>query len=281
MRQGNAEIQADSNGAPAEEISRENQRIWEANADFWDGQIGEGNDFQDLLIEPCTLRLLALEPGETVLDVACGAGRFARKMASLGANVVAFDFCGRFLDLARAKEAPKPGRIEYRQIDATDPEALKTLGERRFDAATATMALMDIPDIEPLFDALGRLLKPGARLVFSVSHPCFHSNFSLRTVEERLDAQGRLENVFSIITSRYLSPNTQKGEGIAGQPRPYYYFHRSLQDLLVPAFRAGFAVDGLEEPALPHEPQNKDALSWSNFPEIPPILVARLRLSAG
>jgi hypothetical protein len=36
------------------EHTAENRRIWNANARWWDDRIGEGNDFQALLIEPAT-----------------------------------------------------------------------------------------------------------------------------------------------------------------------------------------------------------------------------------
>ena len=64
-------------------LNAEAQRIWDANAGWWDDKVGEGNAFQKELIEPTTEKLLGIAPGETVLDIACGAGRFARRMAEL------------------------------------------------------------------------------------------------------------------------------------------------------------------------------------------------------
>src|SRR5215208_5382386 len=86
--------------------SDENRRIWDANARWWDERIGDGNDFQTLLIEPATERLLQPQRGDMILDAACGAGRFARRMAELGATVVAFDYSGEFI--ARARERTPP-----------------------------------------------------------------------------------------------------------------------------------------------------------------------------
>ena len=84
------------------EYTGENRRLWNANARWWDDRIGDGNDFQMLLIEPATERLLRVSSGDVILDVACGAGRFGRRMAQLGARVVAFDSSTEFI--ARARE---------------------------------------------------------------------------------------------------------------------------------------------------------------------------------
>src|SRR5215468_1100375 len=86
----------------------ENRRIWDVNARWWDDQIGDGNDFQTLLIEPATDRLLDVRAGDRILDVACGAGRFARRMAEQGARVVAFDYSAAFI--MRAPRAHAEGR---------------------------------------------------------------------------------------------------------------------------------------------------------------------------
>ena len=61
------------------------KEVWEQNADYWDRGMGEGNKFHKLLTEPAQLRLLNIRPGERILDIACGNGQFARKMADLGA----------------------------------------------------------------------------------------------------------------------------------------------------------------------------------------------------
>jgi len=53
---------------------------------------GEGTSWHTHLIDPAVDRLLQLKAGEQVLDVACGNGNFARRMARLGVDVTACDF---------------------------------------------------------------------------------------------------------------------------------------------------------------------------------------------
>src|SRR6185436_17714084 len=110
----------------------ENRRIWNANARWWDDRIGEGNDFQTLLIEPATERLLNVASGDAILDVACGAGRFARRMAALGARVVALDTSSAFI--ARARErTPPDASIDYRVLDAANVDDMLSLGGGAFE----------------------------------------------------------------------------------------------------------------------------------------------------
>lgn len=262
-----------------QEANRETRSAWERNAAFWDERMGEGNDFVNLLIWPVAERLLDLKPGEKVLDAACGNGLYARRMAGLGASIDAFDFSGELIAFAKNRPDNDEGAIHYHVMDATDEAALLSLGERVFDAALCSMALFDIADIRPLMRALAKLLKPGGRFVFSVLHPCF-DNPGVVHMAEMEDCDGELEMTYAVKVSHYLTPRTIRAAAIPGQPQAQLLFHRSLQDLLGVAFEAGFVLDALEERAFPpdHEP-GRNPLGWSGkYSEIPPVLVARLRL---
>jgi SAM-dependent methyltransferase len=260
-----------------EQLSTEVREIWEQNAGFWDDYMAEGNDFQRLLIGPATERLLELQPGEQVLDIACGNGNFARRMAELGARVVAFDFSETFVARAQARTTEHADRIEYCVLDATNREQLLALGRQRFDAAVCTMALMDMAEIDPLLEALPHLLNPSGRFVFSVSHPCFNVLGTSKIIEEE-DREGEIITRYSIKVSAYITARMGKGLGVIGQPRPHYYFDRPLSLLFNSCFQAGFVLDGLEEPVFEGQVEGQRPFSWSNFKEIPPVLVARLRL---
>jgi SAM-dependent methyltransferase len=270
----------ESNGkADFADLNEESRRIWNANAEWWDDKIGDGNVFQCELIEPAQEQLLKIQPGELVLDIGCGAGRFTRRMANLGATVVAFDFSERFIGRARERTVQQADRIEYHVADATERDQLLGLGKRRFDAAVATMCLMDMASIDPLMSTLPEMLKPGARFVFSVSHPCFHSTGTGRFSED-VETDGRLSLRTGIKVFEYLTPMARKTEGIVGQPETQYSFHRPLQDLFGTAFRNGFVVDALLEPALEQKPDTPPGLRWRNMRQIPPVLVVRMRLLA-
>ncbi|HYR91427.1 MAG TPA: class I SAM-dependent methyltransferase [Terriglobia bacterium] len=219
------------------ELAGENLEIWNANAAWWDDRIGDGNEFQTYLIEPASERLLAISPGDQILDVACGAGRFARRMAALGGRVIAIDQSTEFIERARTR-TPNESGIEYHIADAANTAALLNFGIRRFDKAVCTMALMDMPQIQPLLEALKELLKPAGAFVFSVMHPCFHTPAIQRFTEMYEEESGRHTMRSGVKVSSYLTPFARKTEGILGQPKPQLYFHRSLHSLLQSCFDA-------------------------------------------
>ncbi|MFP3896920.1 MAG: class I SAM-dependent methyltransferase [Anaerolineales bacterium] len=59
-----------------------------------------------------------MQPGERVLDVACGNGLTSRRLAALGAEVVAFDFAREMIAHARQRTTRHAKRITYRVLDA-------------------------------------------------------------------------------------------------------------------------------------------------------------------
>jgi hypothetical protein len=129
--------------------------------------------------------------------------------------------------------------------------------------------------------ALPDLLRKGGRFVFSVIHPCFNRARIVQMAEQE-DREGSIVTVYSIKVYNYVTPTTAKGAAIPGQPEPQLYFHRPLEVLLGAGFKEGFVLDELAEPAFPADhPSGRNPLSWGrNYHEIPPVLVARMRLVA-
>lgn len=250
---------------------------WERNAGHWDDYFGDrGNLFHQMLIEPAVENLLNIGSDEYILDIACGNGVLSRRLADLGARVLAFDFSEEFIRRARAR-GTRDGRIEYRVIDATDVDQLLSLGRNRFDAAVANMAVMDMSTIDALFEGVRAVLKPTGRFVFSLTHPCFNATGTSVMAERAEGADGRMRVTHSIRVHTYLTPTSALGIGIEGQPQAQLYFHRSLSTLLKKCFEVGMCVDGIEEPAFPASDVEHPPLSWMAMPDIPPVLIVRAR----
>lgn len=262
----------------ARALNDEGRALWNQKAEFWDTLHGdEGNRFHRNVVSPAVERLLALQAGERVLDIACGSGVMARRLAHLGGRVTAVDFSASLIERAQARGQSSGELIRYAVADATDEEALVALGAGEFDAVVSTMALMDMPVIAPLYRAVTQLLKPGGRFVVATSHPAFSSTNPIFTLEQE-DREGQLILTRAVKISGYLDVPPVKAMGARNEPAPHYYYHRPLGQLLGEAFAAGLVLDGIEEPAYPPDAANPARpLIWDNFPQIPPVMAMRLR----
>jgi len=249
--------------------TEESKKRWENNADFWDERMGEhSNRFHREIVRPFTEKLLNVKAGEEILDIACGNGNFSKRLVELGAKVTAFDYSANLIENAKKRCSQYLDNINFKVIDATKYDELIELGEERFDKAVANMALMDIADINPLLNAVYKLLKPKGVFVFSIMHPCFQSP-KMRKIIETEDLGRNVETRSAIQIFNYITPQCYEGNAIVGQPVSQLYYHRPLSELFEQSFKAGFVVSGVKEPVF-----NTDKTEWM---EIPPAIIIRLQ----
>jgi ubiquinone/menaquinone biosynthesis C-methylase UbiE len=111
-----------------------------------------------------TIARLALEPGQTVLDLCCGAGASAipaaRAVAPDG-GVIGVDVAEPMLALSRAK-AIREGtpNTDFRLADATRTE----LPSASFDAVVCVFGIFFVPDPAGLASEMWRMVKPAGVL---------------------------------------------------------------------------------------------------------------------
>lgn len=216
---------------------------WEALASWYDEKQGDSGDlWHRTLIDPPLLTVIGDPRGKTVLDVACGNGYIARKLARDGARVVGIDASAPVIERARAREIREPLGIVYHVADAGN---LSMLSDATFDLVVCNMALMDIEDAEAAIREVARVLVGGGRFVASLSHPCFDQGPSSTWLIERFF---RTTNVWRKI-ARYRHPFADetpwgiedRTAATIGYHRPMSWYARVLRD-------AGFLIRSLEEP---------------------------------
>lgn len=103
-----------------------------------------------------TLDAIGLGAGELVLDVACGTGDFAEMARARGARVVATDYAARML--SHARERGLDGILVR-----SDAMALP-IRSSAFDAVVCGFALRNFAKLQPAFDEMARVLRPGGRV---------------------------------------------------------------------------------------------------------------------
>jgi ubiquinone/menaquinone biosynthesis C-methylase UbiE len=132
-----------------------------------------------------TIKLLAPNSGESILDAGCGTGRNLRPLVA-ETRAVGIDFSYPMLQVARRRLAGAP-------VALADLQADLPFGNRCFDAVLCALIGEHLSELRGVFHEFYRVLKPGGRLVFSVYHPRMsaagiEANFEREGVEYRLGA---------------------------------------------------------------------------------------------
>ena len=169
------------------------------------------------LEEPRIDALLGAVSGLCVIDIGCGTGRHALRLAARGARVSGVDLSEGMLARARAK--PGAERIDFRHHDLHAP---LPYADASFDAAVSGLVLEHVRDLELFFRELRRVSKPGASAVISAMHPAMH----LRG-----------------ISARFTDPKTGR------ETRPHSQEH-SISDYVTAALGAGLVLTHLSEHAV-------------------------------
>ena len=113
------------------------------------------------------LEWLDISPGKTLLDVACGAGGPALRIAArTGCSVVGVDVHEQAVTTASSLAAQRglAERAEFRSVDATGP---LPFSDASFDAITCIDAINHFSDRLRVIAEWARLLKPGGHLLFT------------------------------------------------------------------------------------------------------------------
>jgi SAM-dependent methyltransferase len=126
---------------------------------FYEPRLDEASDGDADLI----WRLLELEPGMEVLDLACGHGRIANRLAERGARMTGLDATPLFLERARVDAAARAVEVEYVEGDMRELP-----WKERFDRVVSWFTSFgyfeDDDNRRVLREARGAL-RPGGRLL--------------------------------------------------------------------------------------------------------------------
>ena len=213
---------------------------WDANAGEYLAEHGEFLGPADFRWCPEGLReadagLLGDVAGRDVLEVGAGAAQCSRWLAGRGARVLATDVsagmlrAGRGIDRATGTDVP---------VLVADARALP-LADAVVDIAfTAFGALPFVPDTARVHAEVARVLRPGGRWVFAVTHP-------VRWAFPDDPGERGLTAIRSYFDRRPYVETDGRGD-VA-----YAEYHRTLGDHVADLVGAGFVLERLVEPPWP------------------------------
>ncbi|MEU8297370.1 class I SAM-dependent methyltransferase [Micromonospora sp. NPDC048909] len=222
------------------EARRANRGWWDADADDYQAEHGAFLGEVDFVwcpegVREADVRLLGELTGRRILEVGAGAAAAARWLATQGARPVAMDLSAGMLRHAALAAERSGVRVPLVQADAL---ALPFADEAFDTACTAFGAIPFVADSAALMREVYRVLRPGARWVYSVTHP-------MRWIFLDDPGEGGLRAVHSYFDrSPYVE---QDDAGVAS----YVEQHRTLGDRIRELVDAGFRLVDLVEPEWP------------------------------
>ncbi len=224
----------------AEATIRANRADWDRTADDYQAEHGEflrdvGFVWSPEGLDEADARLLGDVRGQRVLEVGCGAAQCSRWLRSQGASVVGLDLSYRQLQHSRRIDDSTGVTVPVVCASATRVP----LADRSFDlACSAFGALPFVSDVDVVMREVARVLRPGGRWVFAVTHP------TRWMFPDDPSSAG-----MSIVRS-YFDHTPYVEQDDAGHPS-YVEHHHTISDWVRAAVGAGFAVEDLVEPEWP------------------------------
>ena len=146
---------------PIEVSTREGYAHWASTYD-------EGTNALIVLEEMHVEPLLAQIPFTKALDVGCGTGRYALKLARKGAHVTALDQSPEMLAVARRAAQQEGLSIDFRLASLDEGLPLEA---NQFDLLVCALMLCHVPDLPHALQEFARVLRSGGRLLITDFHP--------------------------------------------------------------------------------------------------------------
>ncbi|CAL9408064.1 class I SAM-dependent methyltransferase [Streptomyces sp. enrichment culture] len=242
---GTDDAEAVRRPAGGHESSRASRGWWDRNADDYQRDHGdflgdarfvwgpEGLDEAEARLLGPTEALRGLD----VLEIGAGAAQCSRWLAAQGARPVALDLAHRQLQHALRIGGGTGGEAGFPLVEA-DARALP-FADGSFDlACSAYGAIPFVADPEQVFAEVARVLRPGGRWVFSLTHP-------LRWALADEPGSEGLTVIASYFDRTPYVEQDEHGRTV------YVEHHRTLGDRVRELRRAGFLLDDLVEPEWP------------------------------
>ena len=148
---------------------RETQAAFDSVAADYDGPRGNNAQIQDMRQEMWRWLDATFAPGSRLIDLGCGTGLDAVRMAQRGHQVTATDWSPRMVERTGERAAREGVTDGVRALAVGAQELARLQGTGGFDGAYSNLGPLNcVPELHDVSRECARLLKPGGALVFTV-----------------------------------------------------------------------------------------------------------------
>jgi ubiquinone/menaquinone biosynthesis C-methylase UbiE len=166
---GSCDTRAESSSGCRTAELRDTRDAFDSVAADYDGPRGNNALIQDMRSEMWRWLDLTFAPGSRLLDIGCGTGLDAIRMAQRGHHVTASDWSPQMVRRTsdRAERERLTDRVRAIALGAHELHRLNP--PEIYDGAYSNFGPLNcVPDLDNVSRECGRLIKPGGALVFTV-----------------------------------------------------------------------------------------------------------------
>ena len=177
--------------------------FWNRRAPVYDDQVG--GIYQDAYDRTVSNTLRYLQPGDRVLEFACGTGIVTCAAAPHVAHIQAIDIADAMVQQTRQKlQAQNLTNVDVSVLDLFDP----SLPEGSFDAVMGFNVLLYIRDLDAVLARIRTLLKPGG--VFLSATDCLGGSLSAAAIKKFWKSRTGAMPYVGFFTMKALERRVQK-----------------------------------------------------------------------
>ena len=200
---------------------------------------------------PNTLQLFEDVANKSILDAACGPGKYAEILLSKKAQVTGFDSSSEMIKFAKQRNQNQGTFFVH---DLSEP--LTMIPDSSFDFVLCALAFHYLEDWNITIQEFHRVLKTNGQLIISIEHPFFEYNYYKSTEYFTTELVSCVWNGF-------------------GKPIEINSYRRSLHNCITPLTENGFYIDKLVEPKPLKEFEKLDKKHYKELNEFPAFMCIR------
>jgi SAM-dependent methyltransferase len=261
-------------------MAYDTKTTWDACGAAFDRYTSSEDSFSENVERPVIESLLGDLSGANALDLGCGSGVYATRLAARGARVVGVDLSAAMLGLARERARTRGVALDWLVADIARP---LPFSDAQFDLLFTATVLHYVEDLGAVMREVARVLRPRGRLLASLLHPMNTARFPLDQSEavqvDRWDARAEWPARYFGAARRSIETPWLGFGDVKDEGQRLDCFHHTVSDYFAAVQSAGLRVTELREPAPPAAFAAKNAARYEEAASLPLYLIIEAALA--